>query len=133
MNAVQQGIHTWKFKAVKITCSWTLIGIWKTNSGTPPINSYFTNVNNNGYAYVINSQHKTNPSKQGYCGPKYGVICKDGDVIEMTLDFNTLCLSYRVNGSDYGKAFDVDNTTYKAAITLFSKGDSISLISYIRQ
>ncbi len=48
----------------------------------------------------------------------------------MILDFNALCLSYKVNGMDCGKAFHVQNTKYKAAITLGNKGDCISLISY---
>ena len=51
----------------------------------------------------------------------YGADCNTNGVIMMTLDLNKLSLSYSINGCDYGKAFDVENTQYRAAITVHTQ------------
>ncbi len=48
----------------------------------------------------------------------------------MKLNCNSLVLSYKVNNTDYGKAFNVDNTSYRAAICLRETGDKIEFIKY---
>ena len=75
--------------------------------------------------------YKTNPRSPGNCGSKYGVRCKNGDIIEMILNLNTLCLSYKINEKNYGTAFkNIENTSYRAAITFFVNGEKVTLISY---
>ena len=59
----------------------------------------------------------------------YGKECNDGDVLEMTLDFNDLSLAFKMNDEDCGKAFNIENGEYHVAITAFQKL-KIELISY---
>ena len=48
----------------------------------------------------------------------------------MTLNLNQLQLSYKINDTDYGKAFDVEKTSYRAAATLYYKETKFTLLSY---
>eukprot|EP01084_Bolivina_argentea_P074999 136018_1 len=85
-----------------------LIGIWKTQQGNnPPLDTYFTQGNNQGYAFCpeIAKLTKTEDGKSG--GIKYGEVCKSGAIVEMILNFNELSLSYVINGKNYGKAYDI--------------------------
>ena len=50
----------------------------------------------------------------------------------MTLDFNKLCLSYKVNNINYGKAFDIENTSYRAVVSCYSKGNKFTLMEYTK-
>ena len=60
-------------------------------------------------------------------GSKYGINPPNGSIIEMILDLNNLTLSFIIDDKDYGKAFDVENGKYRAAI-FFKKGDAITLL-----
>ena len=60
---------------------------------------------------------------------KYGMECKERDVIEMELDLNNLTFEYIINGKNYGIAFDnTENCNYRAAVTIFSDSSSTSLL-----
>eukprot|EP01083_Nonionella_stella_P157621 511932_1 len=135
--------YHWQFKILcsvgshwnpLIVSSWNpLIGIRKTSFAFKH-DTYFTNTTNNGYAYY-NCNNKgmiTNPSEPGHPGQAYGNLIKTGDVIDMFVDMNALTLSYHHNGSDCGKAFDIDRTEYKAAVTFYSHENSIQLVSFDR-
>ena len=132
-NVVSSGINIWKFEATKRTFTWDLIGIWKTKSGEPSISRWFTDKMNNGYAYVIGDPRKTDPTNPGYSGGRYGIQCNDGDIIEMELNFNKLSLCFKVNGINQGKAFDVEDTSYRAAVSFYSVGEKYTFISYTQK
>eukprot|EP01084_Bolivina_argentea_P015851 29700_1 len=129
-TVISEGIHVWKIRANTVSSCWNLFGIWKTNSGQPVLHNWFTTVTNNGYAYIMGNARLTKPSSPGGFGPKYGVKCKAENVITMRVNFNTLSLSYQVNQKDYGKAFDIDRTTYRAAVSTYNTSNSYTLLSY---
>ena len=56
--------------------------------------------------------------------------CKNGAVLEMTLDLDKRSPSFVMNGTDYGNAFwDIQVDTYRLAISmLFSQGSEIELL-----
>ena len=60
----------------------------------------------------------------------YGRTCVDGDIVEMILNLYDLTLSYKINNKDYSKAFDVEKTSYRAAISSYYKNDKFTLLSY---
>ena len=70
------------------------------------------------------------PNKNAAKLKDYGVKIKDGDIIEMILNLIDLTLSYKINNTDYGKAYDVDKTSYKVAATLCAKNTKWTLLSY---
>lgn len=130
-----EGIHHWTFKVEHGPQygHYCLIGIWKTKSAKKAtLYPYFTDKKYNGYAYDIqyNTGRLTTPGSPGSTGPKYAVKCKKGDTIEMYLDFNTLMLTYAVNGIYYPNGQRIEETEYKAAITMHGKDDKLRLLAY---
>ena len=45
----------------------------------------------------------------------------------MTLDLNNDTVSFKINDIDYGKAFDVEHTSYKVAVSLNGKTKPLKL------
>ena len=126
-NIVDSGHHKWKFRIVQRT-SVMSIGIWRVQMNeSPPLDTYFTYGHDKGYAYSLSTGMST-----AICGAqsrtKYGVRGKDGDIVEMILDFDDLSLSFKVNGIDFGKSHDVTQGKYRAAVHLIGKGDEIQFI-----
>ena len=134
VNRVSSGIHTWSFKIIShpLNSSNIDIGIWKCkNYGKPIISSYFTKKKNNGYAYVATKGVLTVANSAGRYGRDYGKKCRINDIIEMYLDLDQLKLKYIVNGYQYQIAYhDIEKTTYRAVVDMYSKHDQIELISY---
>ena len=64
---------------------------------------------------------------------KYGIVCKNGDTVEMILDLNELTLSFKVNDTDYSTAYEVEKTSYIAVATLVNAESKITLLSYRSQ
>eukprot|EP01084_Bolivina_argentea_P251350 421550_1 len=127
------GIHCWKVRIDKYTAGWSLLGVWKTKFD-PIIARHFENNVNQSYAFVLHESYSdgylSDPTKRGSNGRKYGRKIKNGDVIEMTLNLNDCTLSYKIGDTDYGKAFDVEKTSYKAAATVYYKDSKFTLLSY---
>ena len=46
----------------------------------------------------------------------------------MCLDFDSLSLSFIINDIDYGKAFDIKQGEYRAAVSFHYNGDCIELL-----
>ena len=127
---ISSGIHHWKFELIKFNIDqWNLFGIWKTNSGVPLLNTCFTNKRNNGYSFVATHGKLLNLNDFYMCGKEYGKKCKKGDIIDMYLNMNKLQLSFAINDKNYGKAYDIDNTQYRAAISMRPTG-SFKLLLY---
>ena len=60
-----------------------------------------------------------------YC-PGY----KTGDIVVMIANFEDKQLRFQINGKDYGKIWDINpDFSYRAAVSLWDKGDAIQLIS----
>jgi len=60
----------------------------------------------------------------------YGQSCFGVKEVDMILDFDALELKFAINGTDYGKAFDIERTTYRAAVNLSQVKDSVELLQY---
>ena len=135
-NIVSTGINIWKFSLNKVSDNWNIIGVTKTKYKQYVDNTFVMN-KNDGYGYLIRYMdglcaHLTNPGDPGNAGKKYGSKkLESGDIIEVILDLNKLCLSYKVNDIDLGVAFkNIEKTTYRAAVTFYNKNEKISFISY---
>ena len=124
---VSSGVHAWKFKVIK--CAYDQfttmhVGLWDVNKndGKPPINSVFKE---QGYAFATSKGQKwTSPG--GYVD--WGQKCPDGTIIDMTVNFDDLSLSFMINGRDYYKSHNIKPGTYRAAVYLYCNKDSIQLI-----
>ena len=130
-RTLESGHHEWRFRIDKrkIDIQSIVFGIWRIQKDEdPPIHTWFTNGGNKGYCFnAVYSQ--IGDIKSGFTiGTKYGVRCNEGDVIEMILDFDDLSLSFRINGTDYGKAFDIKQNKYRAAVFLKQMGDTVRLL-----
>ena len=139
-KVVDSGIHSWAFKV--ITCTnhkypTMMIGIRNCSGGllqTRPFTSRALEQAEEyglrqGYAFVtstgqIEVRHYQTPS--GY--KDYGEECPDGTIIDMTVNFDELSLSYMINGKDYGKAYDITPGRYRAAVYLYFKDDAFQFI-----
>ena len=122
---VEYGYHEWKMK-VKYGRSDTnsgysvggelMIGLWRVQKDKkPPQSTYYTDGKEQGYGFHVTSGQLID-HEYGYGTlKKYGEKVTDG-IIDMILDFNRLSLSFKIDGKDYGKAFDITQDKYRAAI-----------------
>ena len=127
INIANSGTHIWKFKCYDNGAVADLIGILKysVKLASDDLKGYFDI--HNGYGYTSNGT-LTNPVNRKMWGKEYGDGWSKEDIVEMKVDFNKLELSYKVNETNHGKAFDIDDANYKAALTLCS--GTYQLVSY---
>ena len=79
-----------------------------------------------GFCYAI-----SHGKKESWDGEEeYGSVCKNGDVVTMVVDLNKMNLRYSVNDVCYGKAFDIDKDSYRVAVFMYEKANSIQLLHY---
>ena len=129
---LSESIHRIRFKILSKVMSGRcnfVIGIRKLNAGPLPINTYFSTGSKTTYAFRGASGYLDNHDSGGNGdGGKYGQILKQKDVIEMIVNFNDLTLKYIINNKDYGVAFKIEETEYKAAVNIKIIDDSIQLL-----
>jgi len=128
-----EGLHHWRFKLQSLDARrryYVLFGIWKSESGSPILDSFFTDQKDNGYAMNVIDGTLTVPRMPGCGGIKYATYCKTGDVIDMYLDFDECLLTFAINGKYYPKGQKVEDTTYKAAVTMYWQKDTIRFVSH---
>lgn len=133
----KKGIHTWQFKLVRIDPSlYTMtIGIWKTKyqldtstavRAVDKSHVYGWMLIDDANAYLVGESENKHDGNEKYCKS-----CKQGDIVEMTLDLNEFQLKYSVNGKDYGVAFDnIEETEYVGAVSMYEERDSVEILSY---
>ena len=130
-NIVSDGVHVWRFKFGFETNYYVgdMIGII-SNDEELTLYSYFNGSGSGSDAYGFAVAGRLTNRQ----GKEYGRKCKINDIIEMQVDFNELTLSYKINQTDYGKAFDIKPGEYRAAITLYlfsgSEKNCYTLMSY---
>lgn len=132
-EAYSEGLHHWRFKLKSLDSRrryYVLFGIWKSETGPPILDSFFTDKKDNGYAMNVIDGTLTVPRMPGCGGIKYATYCKTGDVIDMYLDFEELLLTFAINGKYYAKGQRVEGTTYKAAVTMYWEQDTIRFVSH---
>ena len=125
-------IFYWKFKFdlhIENGVIGTAIGIWKTNIGDiiKLKNSCFCWWGNNCYTFISAKAKLTN-GDYGVSDKSYGIKCKTNDIVEMIVDMKKLEIKFKVNNIDYGKAYDIEDTTYRAAVYLNDVGNKIRLL-----
>ena len=131
-NVVKSGIHKWTFKLIQFGGPRfvSLLGVFKAKY-TPvlTVQFFYPCYNDKVYAYDICSGRKLNHMRI----MRYGIRCKQGDVVVMILDLNKLELKYKVNDIDYGVAYkDVEQTSYRAGISGYGAYPTYQLLSYNR-
>lgn len=143
--------YTWNLRLNRLGFAhyWTTtIGIYKCHKATsngskpPRTNGIFTidgefpndpnGIGNVAYGFAANKGTLVEPDSgsgaDGENAKRYGQRCGTGDVVEMMLNFETLELSFIINGTPYGCAFAVEDTEYRAAVNLCQEGDSIQIM-----
>eukprot|EP01083_Nonionella_stella_P136182 414241_1 len=133
-NVISEGQHHWRFKLGRCS-NWTLIGLWKPKNKSKralDLNTYFTDGGESyGYAYISCNGRLASLDSGDWAGNsrEYGPFKpKEGDTVEMCVNFDTLELRYIVNGQDFGVAFKIEKTEYRAAVNMYYQDDSITLL-----
>ena len=113
------------------------MGVWKVQNGDPTTNQCFTDTEHGSYAFISSYGRLTDSSDLGNyvingesdTEAKYGIACKQGDIIEMHLDLEQFTIQYVINNKDYGFAFkNIENTKYRAAVCVDCDGNGIKLL-----
>jgi len=133
-TVVDRGQYKWRFQWMKLNYAlhWSCtIGIWKCGQGfSPRIDGVFTLGQHVAYGFAANAGTLVDPStgSGGDGGRRYGAPCSDNDIVEMCIDLDRLELGYTINGKDYGPAFEIEKTAYRAAVNLCKINDSIRIV-----
>ena len=132
-NIIEYGIHEWSFKLdkVKIENDWrSTIGLWRIQESNKslPLNTVYCDGMAKGYGFIPGEARLIGTHNGRASGPEYGKVCNQGTIIDMIVDMNKLELSYRINGKKYGKAYDITEDKYRAAVNMYDNGDMITLL-----
>ena len=118
---VESGHHEWKMrlKYNKNVGGSMMIGLWRIQKNkTPPIcDTYYTYGTEQGYGFHCSSGELINPQHGFGVTKEYGIKVTDS-IIDMIVDFHDLSLSFKIDGIDYGKAFDITQDKYRVAVYL---------------
>eukprot|EP01084_Bolivina_argentea_P032689 60511_1 len=138
-RAVSEGKHSWDFRILEHTEGNDIfIGVWKCMYGVKiPKQGYHNCIlgekANQAYVYDGGKAKLNQLEKdKGWLHGKYGEVLKKNDIVSMCIDFDLRSLSYKINGKECGTAFlHIENCEYKAAVSLFEKGDRVQLLSFV--
>eukprot|EP01084_Bolivina_argentea_P111668 199192_1 len=130
------GQHHWQFNFKIIKTSYIRIGIWKEDVTITDKHLNHTSLNKYpNTAYVFDGHARINyhihkPHRYS-ARDVYGVkLTENGTIIDMFLNFNTLELSFAINGIYYGRSHIIENCKYRAAISCRGQGTHIELLAY---
>ena len=130
------GIHAWKFRQNAV--NWNdSIGISKISS----LNLVGDLDKDGQYCFMLSGNLlESREGLRDYICEAYGEAYKTNSIIEMILDCNNKSLRWIINNKDYGKAFDIEDGSYRAAVSLYNddgggcdddgEGCMVELISY---
>ena len=131
-NIIEHGKYEWKFRLNKYDGTGVIIGVWNIND-QPKIDDALNtwigrDKNTSSYVYdwrntQINNDgiHEKIPIR---AMKGYGQRPKKGSVIEMCLDLNVGSLSFKIDGEDYGVAYDnIKPSKYRAALSSWQGND----------
>lgn len=128
-NIAENGIHIWRIKCKQMGVSSGMFGIRNIEISTLRQYGDFDEISNakkasvGGYSVYLAGLKKeiTNNGcewKNGGLPKEFAKGCVTNDIIEMTVNFRTLSLYYKINNDDYGKAFDIKQGRYRAVVGL---------------
>ena len=133
-------IYSWKFLIATVNAdaySGEYISIGITSS-TQHVDDDFSIIDpcqtapHSFYGYLTHAEKTATDSEDESYGSGYGV----GDVLKMTVNTNKNEISFSVNNTDHGVAYDnidFESTTYKMAVYAFDKTTKIKLIGFERE
>eukprot|EP01084_Bolivina_argentea_P306943 530478_1 len=133
-NIVYERKHIWKFKINKNGNQHSAIGIFNTKCEFEK-DVYFDclafqceHSNFSGYGISFSGKVTNLDNASVGWGKSIGLTFKEGDIIEIILDFNEMKL-YTKKDDKYVHLFDIEKGKYKAAVAMV--GDSsVELLSY---
>ena len=150
-NVANKGTHIWKFTLIfpesednefKHIFSQTAIGIFKTKYHIQTSEAFdwdkHDNDTNTGYE-LMHYGHVTNPDPTNYINnvwkdfhPKDSLdfAMNDNDEITMKLNMNKLTLSLEVNDVKVAEIKDLEDTSYRAVVSIDRNEDGWELLSY---
>ena len=140
-SVVRSGVHRWRFRIGQHHPSnfSVCIGVWKDKHAVA-IDQDMDRKVNLAYARLTKGDDGDGEHDAGSFAPaqqyskrtasRRRTRCNAGDTADMVLDLNRLELSYSQNDIDYGVAFSVEKTAYRAGVFMYRNGDSIKLVSY---
>ena len=125
---IENGQHIWKFKLVQGNCF--MIGIWDCKyDSSITLSGDLDRSDGKSYVYHTYFAHCNKyPNASWEENGSYGQKCKEGDIISMCVDMELLTLSFMINDNDFGKAFDIKNAKYRAAVACY-ESSYIELLS----
>ena len=133
-NIVESGVHKWTFKLVRVYRLALVIGVWKDKKWNKyGKNSLILDGSSRHRAYGYMVTHKLLiPGEDSNRILEWAEHkCKSGDILEMCLDLHRRELSYSVNDMSLGIAYqDIEQTSYRAAVSLWDRGDCVELLAY---
>lgn len=132
-----KGKHHWKFKITKwpkAIYAYIILGIVKDNQDFNKIAGTFLGHHANAtYCWDLQQMELNIHGNEGISEWKggYGTSPVQGDTVDMYLDLDALVLSFGVNGTHFGKAFDVDaGYGYVGAVSFRDPGTEMILLEY---
>ena len=89
------------------------------------IHDLYTSLDNDGYILCSGKEKLLRPTRKIYGEPFVNI----GNVMELTLNLKNFTVSYNINGTDYGIAFDnIDEHNYRLFCCLAGKGNAVQFI-----
>ena len=131
----EKGIHTWQFRLTQVDPDLysVTIGVYKTTYALDPSDAVRTAPGKYVYGWMLCDDEETYLVGDGQKAENenYAKSCQQGDIVEMILNLNESNFRYKVNGEDYGIAFDnIEETEYVATVSMYEENDTIEIMSY---
>lgn len=122
---VTEGVYKWSIKLVKYL-EYGEFGAWSPYVGLIEddeeyIKQYLNDNNWDKYGYQISSAPaQYNRGEGSIATPNFGCRwCKEGDILEITLDLDKRTISFKINDKDYGVGFsNIVLAPYRLALTV---------------
>ena len=139
-TVAMQGQHRWRLKINEWGTGYDryiIIGIVKNEIIDKLIEEseygfYLGRIENTAYCFDVDAADlNIHNSRDDWTEYKYGIEAKEGDIIDMYLDLDTLQLGYAINDTYYGKAFDVEaGYGYIGAVSTELENVRLTLLTY---
>ena len=117
-NIIQFDKYSWKFKIINLP-KFAVFGICNVNQKFKLESLIAHDI---GYSFNVCNLKLTGGGINDFrCSAnRYGIKCKNNDIIEMILDMNDSTLSFVINAQKFGPAFDniKKNCQYTAAVII---------------
>ena len=127
-NLVNEGVNYWTFELIEVyTYTSVYIGLWDNKQEITSDDLYRNDMMTYDHAPSFNTRFgelrgDTAIIRYDDIYKKQCPRCKNGDIIKMVLEYNdhgTCFVNYIVNDKDYGVAFNLPKSKYRAFVCLY--------------